>query len=94
MFSWEWGVVRVALELVPTSKGGVMFSCGISQGVTGHPGYGLPKQTHASELGRAGQLPDHELMSIYFNDWPNGFWAKHEAIGFVPLALVGLKPNF
>ena len=94
MCGWKWGVVRVALELVPTSKGEVMFSCGISQGVTGHPGYGLPEQTHASELGRAGQLPDHELMSIYFNDRPNGFWAKHEAIGSVPMALVGLKPNF
>ena len=93
MFSWEWGVVRVALELVPTS-GGVMFGCGIPQGVAGHPGYGLPKQSHSSEMGCAGKLPSHELMSIYFNGWPNGFWTKYDAIGSAPMTLVGLKPNF
>jgi len=75
-------------------KGGLMFSGGISQGVAGHPGYGLPEHTHTLELGRTGQLPSHELMSIYFNDQPNGFWAKHEAIGSAPLALMGLKPSF
>ena len=63
-------MVRVALELVPTSKKGgrVIFGGGISQGVVGHPGYGLPEHTHTSELGCVGQLPSHELMSIYFND--------------------------
>ena len=36
--------MRVALKLVPSSKGGgVMFGGGISQGVTRHPGYGLPE---------------------------------------------------
>ena len=94
MFSEEWGVVKVALEVVPTSKGGVMFGGGISQGVAKHLGYGLPKQTHVLELGCAGQLPGHEVMSIYFNDQSNGFWAKHEAIGSAPMALVGLKPSF
>ena len=75
MFSWEWGVMRVVLELVPTLKwgGGLMFGGEISQGVAGYLGYGLPEQTHASELGCVGQLPCHELMSIYFNDRPNGF---------------------
>ena len=88
-------MVRVVLELVPTSKwGGGDVRRRISQGVAGHLGYGLPEQTHASELGRVEQLPGHELMSIYFNDRPNEFWAKHEAIGYAPLALVGLKPNF
>ena len=72
MFSWEWGVVMVALELVPTS-GGVMFGGSISLGVAGHPRYGLPEQSHSSEMGLAGKLPGHELMSIYFNGRPNGF---------------------
>ena len=71
-----------------------MFGDKISQGVIEHLGYGLPEQSHASKLGRAGQLPDHELMSIYFNDRPNGFWAKHDAIGSAPMTLVGLKPSF
>jgi len=65
-------MVRVALELVPTSRG-VMFGGDISQGVAEHPGYGLPKQSHSSEMGCVGQLSGHELMSIYFNDRPNGF---------------------
>ena len=86
-------MVRVALELVPTS-GGVMFDDGIPQGVVRHLGYGLPEQSHASEMGCARQLLGHELMSIYFNDWPNEFWAKHDAIGFVPMTLVGFKPSF
>ena len=75
-------------------KGGVMFGGRISQEVARHLRYGLPERTHASELGCAGELPSHELMSIYFNDQPNGFWAKHEAIRSTPLALVGLKSNF
>ena len=75
-------------------RGGVMFGGGISQGVAEHPGYGLPEQTHTLELGCTGQLPNHEVMSIYFNDRSNGFWAKHEAIGSAPMALVGLKPSF
>ena len=86
MFSWEWGVVRVALELVPTSRE-VMFGVDISQEVVGHPGYSLPEQSHSSEMRCARQLPSHELMSIYF-------WAKHDAIGFAPMTLVGLKPSF
>ena len=86
-------MVKVALELVPT-LGEVMFGGGISQGVIEHPGYGFPKQSHSSEMGCAGQLPGHELMSIYFNDRPNGFWAKHDAIGSAPMTLVGLKPSF
>ena len=93
MFSWEWGVVRVTLELVPTS-GEVMFGGDISQEVVGHPGYSLPEQSHSSEMRCARQLPSHELMSIYFNDQPNGFWAKHDAIGSAPMTLVGLKPSF
>ena len=71
-----------------------MFGGRISQGVAEHLGYGLPEQSHASELGHTGQLPDHELMSIYFNDQPNGFWAKHDVIGSAPMTLVGLKPSF
>ena len=75
-------------------KRGVMVGGGISQEVARHLRYGLPERTHASELGCAGELPSHELMSIYFNDRPNEFWAKHEAIGYAPLALMGLKPSF
>jgi len=71
-----------------------MFGGGISQGVARHSGYGLPEQSHVSEMGRTGQLPNHELISIYFNGRPNGFWAKHDAIGSGPMALVGLKPSF
>ena len=42
-------MVRVALELVPTS-GGVMFGNGISQEVVGHLGYSLPKQSDSLEM--------------------------------------------
>ena len=88
-------VVRVVLELVPTQRGeGVMFGGGISQGVARHPGYGLPEKSHSLEMGRAEQLLNHELMSIYFNDQPNGFWAKHDVIGSAPMTLGGLKPSF
>ena len=71
-----------------------MFGSGISQEVVGHPGYGLLEQSHVLEMGRVRQLLGHELISIYFNDWPNGFWAKHNAIGSAPMALGGLKPSF
>ena len=37
VFSWEWGVVKVALELVPTSGG--MFGSDTSPGDTESPGY-------------------------------------------------------
>ena len=71
-----------------------MFGGRISQEVVGHLVYGLLEQSHVLEMGRVRQLLGHELISIYFNDRPNGFWAKHNAIGSAPMALVGLKPSF
>ena len=75
-------------------KGGVMFSSGISQRVAGHPRYGLPEHPHAQEIGRTRQLLGHELISIYSNNRPNGFWANHDATGSGPMALVGVKLSF
>ena len=41
-FSWEWGVVGVALELVPTSV--FMLSSDTSQGTARHPKDNIPEQ--------------------------------------------------
>ena len=65
-------MVRVALELVPTSRG-VMSGGSISQEVVGRPGYGLPEQSHLSEMRFAEQRPGHELMGVYFNSQFKGF---------------------
>ena len=40
-FSWEWGVVRVALELVPTSA--LMLGSNTSQGTVEHPKDNTPR---------------------------------------------------
>ena len=44
--------------------------------------------------GCTGQLPSLKLTSAYFKDRPNRFWARHNTVGFAPMALVGLKPSF
>ena len=72
---------------------GMMFGGGISQGVAGHPGY-TPEQLHPLEMGRVEQSRGHELIRIYFNDRPNGFWVNPDVIGFAPMTLLGLKPSF
>ena len=89
-------MVKVALELVPTSGGGggKMSGSGIFQEVAGCPGYGFPKQSHLSEMGFAEQLPGHELMGVYFNDRIKGFWAEQGAMRSTPMNLLGLKPSF
>ena len=47
--------------------GGEMFDGGLFQEVTRRLGYGFPEQSYLSEMGFAEQLPDHELMGVYFN---------------------------
>ena len=42
MFRWEWVMVRVALEMVPTSVD--MLSIDIQQGTTGHTRDGVPER--------------------------------------------------
>ena len=42
MFRWEWGVVRVALEMVPTSVD--MLDNDIQQGIARHTRDGVPER--------------------------------------------------
>ena len=90
-------MVRVTLELVPTSagEGGPKVSDGgISQEVVERLGYGFLEQSHLSKMRFVEQLPGHELMGVYFNDRLKGLWAEHGTMGSMPMTPAGLKPNF
>ena len=52
VFSWEFGVARVALELVPTSA--LMLGSDTSQGIAGHSKDNTPEQL-SSCLGNGSQ---------------------------------------
>ena len=45
MFSWEWGVVEVASELIPTSED--FPGNDVPQGNTGRPGSHFPGKLHS-----------------------------------------------
>ena len=90
-------MVRVTLELVPTSvgEGGAEVSDGgIFQEVVGRLGYGFLEQSHLSKMRFVEQLPGHELMGVYFNDRLKGLWAEHGTMGSMPMTPAGLKPSF
>ena len=59
VFSWEWGVVKVASKLIPTLED--LPNSDVSQGNTEHPGSHFPRKLHSParlELtGRVSPLP-------------------------------------
>jgi len=94
MFSWEWGVMRVALELAPHFRMNVRqrffpgrYRC--NRGIVSLSNHALVRGVPCWVDPRL-----RAIMNMHYSGLFNGFWAGHNVIRPEPMALAGLGSSF